>query len=323
MDQFLDYFLPKLAKIVPEQSALIESIAAGYKICHPDELDGNSLRHGLVYADARDLSPYTAPTSTLDAHGTSLRNPSPETGSLTRISNCGKPNIVYENITGKEEIDVETLTSNINFAIQALDNPKGHPYLNELIQIFKSKHESRRSKALVSLLNFAITGSKKQSFNDSKYVYETENKVVLCSIRLSNHYSSNDVIREEETKFNVHPKNRLSLVSPDARKTEHIAKAGGVVRREFDNSNPITKTEIVINPTYLKMESNEPSDSLRTTIKIILETLKTIFSSEIQNNGMMGNIALSLVPSLESVIEVYQVDESGVAYKNGTPLEDK
>lgn len=34
MDQFLDYFLPKLAKIAPEQSVLIESIATGYKICN-------------------------------------------------------------------------------------------------------------------------------------------------------------------------------------------------------------------------------------------------------------------------------------------------
>lgn len=34
MDQFLDYFLPKLSKAIPEQSALIESIATGYKICN-------------------------------------------------------------------------------------------------------------------------------------------------------------------------------------------------------------------------------------------------------------------------------------------------
>lgn len=37
MDYFLDYFLPKLATIAPEQSALIESIAAGYKICKINE----------------------------------------------------------------------------------------------------------------------------------------------------------------------------------------------------------------------------------------------------------------------------------------------
>lgn len=34
MDLFLEYFLPKLLKVVPEQSALIESIASGYKICN-------------------------------------------------------------------------------------------------------------------------------------------------------------------------------------------------------------------------------------------------------------------------------------------------
>lgn len=38
MDLFLDYFLPKLAKIAPEQSILIESIAAGYKILHQTTL---------------------------------------------------------------------------------------------------------------------------------------------------------------------------------------------------------------------------------------------------------------------------------------------
>ena len=41
MDEFLDYFLPKLAKIVPEQSALIESIATGYKILHQENLGGD------------------------------------------------------------------------------------------------------------------------------------------------------------------------------------------------------------------------------------------------------------------------------------------
>lgn len=70
MDEFIDYFLPKLAKIVPEQSALIESIAAGYKICHPDELDGNNQKqhYGIHHPYAANPL-YTGPSECTEAHG--------------------------------------------------------------------------------------------------------------------------------------------------------------------------------------------------------------------------------------------------------------
>ena len=318
----MDYFLEFLDRFWGENPLLIEAIAAGYKICHPEYLDSISLEHGLVYGDARDLSQNTVPTTTLASIGTSLRNPSPETGSLTRISNGGRINIVYENATGKEEIDVDTLIQNIDNAIQGLSEGNGDRYINELIQIFRSQHESRRGNALISLLNYAITGSKKQSFADSKYVYETEHKVILCSIRLSNHYSSNKVISKEEAKLNIHPKNRLSLVSPDWTKTKKVANEGGNAQQEFDSSNPITKTEIVVNPAYLKLGKTEPGVRIRNILKVILQNLKEIFSSEVQNQGMMGEVALHLSSSLQKVVDVYQIDESGKSFKNGKELKD-
>lgn len=70
MDQFLDYFLPKLAKIAPEQSVLIESIVNGYKICHPDELDGDNQKrqYGIHHPYAANPL-YTGPSECTEAHG--------------------------------------------------------------------------------------------------------------------------------------------------------------------------------------------------------------------------------------------------------------
>lgn len=322
MDHFLGYFLPRLAERVPECATIVEAIAEGYKICHPDELDGKSLRHGLVYGDARDLSPNTVPTPTLASIGTSLRNPSPVTGSLTRISNRGTTNIVYENVTGKEEIDAARVITNIDAILQGLDDIKSHPYLNELIQILKSRDESRRSKSIISLLNYAITGSKKQSFADSKYVYEMDGQIVLCSIRLSNHHSSNDIIRREESTYNLHPQNRLSLVSLDLDKTNRIEKEGCNVCKEFDCKNPISKTEIVINPASLFIEKNESDSAIRNILKMILQSLKNILSHEVQTKGVMGTVALSLSSSLNTIVDVYQIDNNGTAFKNGVLLHD-
>lgn len=69
MDQFLDYFLPKLAKIAPEQSVLIESIVNGYKICHPNELDGDNQKrqYGIHHPYAANPL-YTGPSECTEAH---------------------------------------------------------------------------------------------------------------------------------------------------------------------------------------------------------------------------------------------------------------
>lgn len=98
----MDSFLEFLDRFRGENPLLVESIASGYKICHPEYLNGISLEHGLFYGDARDLSQNTVPTTTLASIGTSLRNPTPEIGSLTRISNGGRINIVYESVDGKQ-----------------------------------------------------------------------------------------------------------------------------------------------------------------------------------------------------------------------------
>lgn len=61
----MDSFLEFLDRFRGENPLLVEAIAAGYKICHPDALDDISVISVLAYGDGHYLSQNTVPTTTL------------------------------------------------------------------------------------------------------------------------------------------------------------------------------------------------------------------------------------------------------------------
>lgn len=97
MDCFLEFF----DRFRVENPLLVESIAAGYKICHPDALDDISVISVLAYGDGHYLS-QKQDTSFTPATGPSLRNPSCIKQNLAPTPLRDAINIVYESVDGKQ-----------------------------------------------------------------------------------------------------------------------------------------------------------------------------------------------------------------------------
>lgn len=322
MDQFLDYFLPKLAKIAPEQSALIESIAAGYKICHPDELDGITL-------ESVETGVGVATSSHPNSAMLQCRYPWPplevSSEALPRLSKEWRhhiPNIVMESkrVNRKHFIadsknKVKDIHSVIHTSARRLTDNIDH-ILNDSKQtdIAKQYLSEMETASLADLygtlfnvLYYAITGNTREEDSYTKkprttiksvYIYVTQEDKSTTEIRLSDHatiVAKKYITNKQGEKVLAHPADRHIGINLNDESTSELMRTKDRAASDLINTTDLDIVEVKF---HLESMSGISAEKRVTFTKLILTAIENIVSKSAQSNA-----ATSLSEALKPLID--------------------